>query len=161
MNHEPTCRRLAVNSAAPTSNLLIARHNESTTKFVANSFSNRILSILSIRCCSPTGLSFSFIARMLEKSWRYDLVLELGVFLEDAVCPINTIKVSGTGPTWSRACENVPHQVAAFWASARLPKGGCPSRGISPTRSSLSLDIDGTFPFNVWTESGQITQTNE
>ena len=101
-----------------------------------------------------TGLSFSFIARMLEKSWRYDLVLELGVFLEDAVCPINTIKVSGTGPTWSRACENVPHQVAAFWASARLPKGGCPSRGISPTRSSLSLDIDGTFPFNVWTESG-------
>ena len=36
------------------SNLLIARHNESMTKFVANAFSNRFLSILAIHCCSPS-----------------------------------------------------------------------------------------------------------
>ena len=54
MNHEPTCRRLAVNSAVPTSDVLIVRLNESMTKYVANAFSNRFLSILSICCCTPT-----------------------------------------------------------------------------------------------------------
>ena len=44
----------SVNSSVPTSDVLIARLNESMTKFVANAFSNRFLLILSIRCCSPS-----------------------------------------------------------------------------------------------------------
>jgi len=36
--------------------VIIARHNESIMKFVANYFNNRFLSILSIRCCSPNSI---------------------------------------------------------------------------------------------------------
>ena len=50
----------SVNNSTSTSDLIIimnvliiVRLNKSITKFVANAFSNRFLSILSIRCCSP------------------------------------------------------------------------------------------------------------